>query len=122
MHKQITGLCAIEKLKSSESAYAAKVTLLPKKDGNKRFCGNYHPLNMQTRKDSFPMPLISDVINQLGRSEWFSALDLQSGLWWIKMYEKDIKKTIVITKRGLYEWLVMLFGLKNVTIIFQSMI
>ena len=63
VHKQISGLCALGKMRSSKSEYAAKVTLPPKKDGSRRFCGDYRPLNMQTRKDSFPMPLITDVIN-----------------------------------------------------------
>ena len=69
VHRKIIGLCAIGKMRPNKSKYAAKVTLSPKEDGNRRFCGDYRLLNMQTRKDSFPMPLISDVINQLGRSE-----------------------------------------------------
>jgi hypothetical protein len=38
---------------------------------------------MQTKKDSFPMHLIDDVIFQMGSSQWFNALDLQSGFWHI---------------------------------------
>jgi hypothetical protein len=56
--------------------YACRVTLLVKKDGSRRFCGDYQPFNAQTRWDSFPMPLVEDVINQLGSSAWFTALDL----------------------------------------------
>jgi hypothetical protein len=37
------------------------VTLLVKKDGNMKFCGNYKPLNAQMQQDSFPMPLIDDI-------------------------------------------------------------
>jgi hypothetical protein len=61
------------------------------------------------------MPLVEDVISQLGRSKWFSALDLQSGFWQICMAPDDIKKTTLITKTGLYDWNVMPFGLKNAT-------
>jgi putative transposase len=61
------------------------------------------------------MPLVDDVISQLGRSAWFSALDLQSGFWQIKMAPEDIEKTALVTKSGLFEWTVMLFGLKNAT-------
>jgi hypothetical protein len=86
-----------------------------KKDGSQRFYGNYCPLNHQTRQDSFPMPLIEDVLNQSGHSEWFSALDLQSRFWQILMALDDVQKIAMITKSGLYEWNVMPFGLKNAT-------
>jgi hypothetical protein len=59
------------------------------------------------------MPLIEDVLNQIGHSKWFSTLDLQFGFWQILMAPKDVKKTTVITKSALYEWNVMPFGLKN---------
>jgi hypothetical protein len=59
------------------------------------------------------MPLVDDVISQLGKSAWFNALDLQSGFWQIKMAPEDVGKTALITKSGLYEWNVMPFGLKN---------
>jgi hypothetical protein len=58
---------------------------------------------------------MEDVIDQLGNSSWFTALDLQSGFWQIRMAPEDIKKTALITKTGLYDWAVMPFGLKNVT-------
>jgi len=58
----------------SASKYACRVTLPMKKDGSQRFCGNYKPLNFQTRRDSFPMPLIEDVLKQLGHFQWFLAL------------------------------------------------
>jgi hypothetical protein len=61
------------------------------------------------------MPLVDDVISQLGRSAWFTAFDLQSGFWQIRMAPEDIRKTTLITKSGLYDWTVMPFGLKNAT-------
>ena len=66
---------------------------------------------MQGQKDSFSMPHITNVINQLGKNEWFMALDLQFGFWQIKMCNDDNKKIAVITKKGLYEWMVMPFAL-----------
>jgi hypothetical protein len=61
------------------------------------------------------MPLVEDVIDQLGNSSWFTALDLQLGFWQIRMALEDIKKTALITKIGLYDWTIMPFGLKNAT-------
>jgi hypothetical protein len=112
---QINVLVELGKMRPSNSAYACHVTLPVKKDGSRRFCGDYRPLNLQTRRDSFPMPVVEDVISQLGKSAWFTALDLQSGFWQIKMAPKDIGKTALVTKSGLFEWTVMPFGLKNAT-------
>jgi hypothetical protein len=57
------------------------------------------------------MPLVDDV----GKSTWFTALDLQSGFWQIRMALEDVKKIALVTKTRLYDWTVMPFGLKNVT-------
>jgi predicted aspartyl protease len=115
VNRQINVLVELGKMRPSNSAYACRVTLPVKRDGSRRFYGDYRPLNLQTRRDAFPMPLVYDVISQLGKSAWFSALDLQSGFWQSKMAPEDVGKTALITKSGLYEWNVMPFGLKNAT-------
>jgi len=74
--RQINVLMGLGKMKLSNSEYACHITLPIKRDGSKRFYGDHQPLNTQTRWDSFPMPLMDDVINQLGESSWFTALDL----------------------------------------------
>ncbi len=66
--RQIDVLVELGKMKPNSSEYACRVTLPVKKDGSRRFCGDYRPLNAQTRRDSFPMPLVEDVISQLGNS------------------------------------------------------
>ncbi len=111
--RQIDILVDLGKMRPSNSEYACRVTLPVKKDGSRRLCGDYRPLNAQTRRDMFPMPLVEDVIDQLGKSMWFTALGLQSGFWQIRMAPEDMKKTTLITKTGLYDWIVMPFGLKN---------
>ncbi len=59
------------------------------------------------------MPLVEYVIDQLGKSTWFTTLDLQSGFWQIRMASEDVKKT------ELYDWTVMPLGLKNATSTFS---
>jgi len=90
--RQIDTLVEMGKMRPSDSKYACRVTLPVKKDGSMRFCGDYRPLNLQTRRDSFPMPLVEDIISQMGKSAWFTALDLQSGFWQVRMAPEDIKK------------------------------
>ncbi len=105
---QIGRMCA------SHLEYACKVKLPAKWDGPRRFCGYYRPLNHQTSMiHTYPLPLIEDVLAQLGKSTTFSAHDLYPSFWQIRMVPEDIKKITVITKNGLFEWLMMPFGLKN---------
>jgi len=61
--RQIDELVDLGKMKPSNSEFACRVTLPVKKDGSRRFCGDYRPLNAQTRRDMFPMPLVEDVID-----------------------------------------------------------
>ncbi len=68
MQRQIDVLVDLGKMKLNNFEYACHVTLPIKRDGSRRFCGDYRPLNMQTRRDSFPLPLVDDVISQLGKS------------------------------------------------------
>ncbi len=63
MKRQIDALVDLGKMRPSDSEYACRVTLPVKKDRNRRFCGDYQPLNAQTRRDMFPMPLVEDVID-----------------------------------------------------------
>jgi hypothetical protein len=101
VNRQLQALVKLGKMCKSESKYACKITLPMKKDGSQRFRGEYYPLNHQTRRDSFPMPLIEDVLNQLRHFKWFLAFELQSRFWQILMAPNDVKKTAVITKSRL---------------------
>jgi TolB-like protein len=58
---------------------------------------------MQTHQDSFPMPLVDDVISQLAKLTWFIALDFQSGFWQIQMAPDDMTKMTLITNTRLYD-------------------
>jgi hypothetical protein len=101
--KQIDFLVDLGKMKPSNSKYTCHVTLPIKRDGSRCFSGDYQPLNMQTHQDSFPMPLVDDVISQLGKLAWFTALDLKFSFWQIQMAPKDMKKTTLITNTWLYD-------------------
>ena len=70
-------------------------------------------LNKVTVKNKYPIPLIADLFDQLGRARYFTKLDLRSGYYQVRIAEGDEPKTTCVMRYGSYEFLVMPFGLTN---------
>ena len=86
---------------------------MKKKDKSLQMCVDYRPLNTVTIKNNYPLPRIDILFDQLSRAKVFSKIDFKSGYHQIKIRPKDISKTAFSTRYGLYEYLVMSFGLTN---------
>jgi len=67
------------------------------------------------------MPTVDELLNELFRAQYFSKLDLHLGYHQILVSPEDRYKTAFGTHQGLYEWLVMSFGLSNAPVTFQAL-
>ncbi|WVZ63867.1 LOW QUALITY PROTEIN: hypothetical protein U9M48_013465 [Paspalum notatum var. saurae] len=104
-------------IRPSSSPWGCPALFVEKKDqGGKRLCVDYGPLNAITIKNKYPIPHID-----ISGAKVFSKIDLRSGYYQIKIREEDIPKTAFSTRYGLYEYLVMSFGLTNAPAFFMYM-
>lgn len=91
-------------IEESQSPWVSPAVLVKKKDGTLRFCVDYRKLNTVSKKDSYPLSRIDDILDQLSGNSWFSTLDLKSGYWQIKIRSEDREKTAFSIGNGLWQF------------------
>ena len=107
-------------LRRSKAPSACSFFFIDKKDGKLRPVVDYRPLNEITKKNAAPIPLIPDLVDKLLGAWFFMKLDIQWGYNNVQIHPDDIEKTAFKTPLGLFESLVMTFGLCNVPATFQT--
>ena len=100
-------------IRPSNSPFGAPVLFVKKKDGSLRLCVDFRRLNAITRKDKYPLPLTSELLDTPSRAKIFTKIDLKHAYHLIRIAAGDEWKTAFRTKYGSFEWLVMPFGLTN---------
>jgi len=93
-----------------------------KKDGKKRMVQDHRYLNEWTVKNNYPLPLISDIVENIGTKRVFTKMDL----WWgynnMRIKERDKWKVVFTTPEGSFKPMVIFFSLMNSPAMFQTMI
>jgi hypothetical protein len=113
LKKQLQELLDKGFIHPSTLPWGCPALFVKKKDESLRLCIDYRPLNAVTIKNKYPLPRIDVLFDQLVGAKVFSKIDLRSGYHQIKIRASDIPKTAFSTRYGLYEFLVMSFGLTN---------
>lgn len=88
MKAELEKMLADDVIEECESAWSAPALLVPKKDGSFRFCVDYRRLNAITKTDSYPIPLIDDLLQMTRRDCHMSTIDLRAGYWQVNVAEK----------------------------------
>ena len=108
-------------IRLSKSPQTSLVFFVPKKDGKKRMVQDYQYLNSWTIKNNYPLPLISDLIDSIGKKKVFTKMDLQWEYNNVRIKEGDEWKAVFSIPEGSFEPMVIFFGLTNSPTTFQTM-
>jgi len=107
-------------IRLSKSPQMSSVFFVGKKNGSKRMVMDYCNLNDQTVKNKYPLPLITDLIDNMGSKQVFTKIDLWWGFNNIRIKEEDEWKGAFTTHVGFFELTVMFFGMMNSPATFQA--
>ena len=106
----------------SQSSWCNAVVLVHKKYGTLHFCVDFRQLNTCTKKDSYPLPRIQEVLESMAGATHFSTMDFKSGFWQVKMApESQQYTTFTVGNLGFYKFTCMPFRLCNALGTFQHL-
>ncbi len=119
--RQIDSQLAGGVIEPSHSPWASPVHMVRKADGTWRMVIDYRQMNKQIRADTYPLPLISEILHDIAGHKYYITLDLNWGFWNLPLTPASRPMTAFITHRGLHQYRVLPFGMRNSPSEFQRM-
>ena len=98
-------------IEPSKSPWASPMVPVLKKNGETRWCIDFRLLNKSIKMDSYPLPIISNLLERAGGQRYYSSMDAKQAYHCIKMSKASRELTAFISPHGMYQFLRMPFGL-----------
>jgi len=122
LHEWLKEMLRTGKIQRSSSSAGSPILFIPKPNGRDlRLYVDYRGINRITIPNRYPLPLMQELQDRIQGAQWFNKMDLKNGFHLIRIKEGDKWKTAFRTRYGLFEFLVMPFGLSNAPATFQDM-
>lgn len=121
VERQINELLKHDIIEPSMSPWAHPLVCVKKKDGSIRLCTDLRRLNVNLKKDQFPLPNIKDIIDNLAGAQYFTTIDLRSGFQQVAVHPEDREKLAFTTPFGLYQYKRAPFGIATMPSLFQRL-
>ena len=106
-------------IQPTKSPWAHRIVPVNKPDGSLRVCIDFRPVNTVTIADAYPSANPDDILDRLSGRQFFTKLDAEKGYYQIKMAHISRRLTAFTCPLGLFEFVVLPFGLKNAVAFFQ---
>lgn len=115
LNRQLDEMLELGVVEPSSSEWNNPVLMVPKSNGELRFCLDSRKLNSVSKGDAYPLPYISHILKHLGQAKYLSSIDLKSAFWQIGLdsVSSREKTAFTVPGRGLFHFVVMSFGLKG---------
>ena len=119
----VKGLPSAKIIRPSTAPWASPIVVITKKNGEDiRLCNDYRRVHQLIRLMVYPMPLNSEILQDMNKAMCYCSLDMASGFWVVEMTERARSISAFIKPSGLFEWLRMPLGLNNAPQIYQRLI
>lgn len=123
MDRELEDMLAQGIVERSNSAWSSPVVLVKKPDGSVRFCVDYRKLNQVTKRDAYPLPYVTNILDRLRDARVLSTIDIKSAYWQVAVAAESREKTaFTVPNRGLFQFKRMPFGLHNAPATWQRLI
>ena len=111
--RQVADLLAAGAIEPSVSPWSHEVVMAPKPKGRWRLCCDFRPINSHTTADRFPLPDIITLLSCMQGAKYVTSFDLKTGFHQLNLRSTDRHRTAFRTRKGLWQWKVLPYGLRN---------